>query len=63
VIVQQHLNAQHVDQTDQLDHKNHVLVCNSQHAQIVLWENFLNNIMKNQLVLLKKMLKLKINWH
>ena len=54
-------NAQLVDQMEMMDQYQAVHAWLNHHAQIVLWENFLNHIMISQPLLLKKMLKLKIN--
>ena len=61
VIVLPISNAQPVDHMEMMDQFQTVHVWLNHHAQIVLWENFLNHIMISQPLLLKKMLKLKIN--
>ena len=61
VIVLPISNVQPVDQMEMKDQFQIVHAWLNHHAQIVLWENFSNHITINQPVLLKKMLKLKIN--
>jgi hypothetical protein len=55
-------NVQLVDLEETKDLCKIVHACNNHHAQIVLWEKFLNHIMTNLPKLPKKMLKPKTNW-
>ena len=55
------LNVQLVDLVETMDLLQIVHACNNHHAQIVLWEKFLNHTMTNLPKLPKKMLKPKTN--
>ena len=61
VIVLPISNVQPVVQMEMMDQFQTVHAWLNHHAQIALWENFLKHITINQPLLLKKMLKLKIN--